>query len=194
MEIDKNKVYTIGGYTFTNYICLSDVQVRQILEWRNHEAVRRWMYNSDIISYESHINYVQSLCKREDVYYWLVSYHGESMGVVSLTSADFIKTTGELGYYMRPDYIDTGDGFFFVYNMFAFAIDCLHVSPLYGAVNKNNRMAYLINCFIGCETTGMKEMGGYQYCELNLTADMFHTNQEDKQNVIKFAKYIKANK
>ena len=45
MEIDRNKTYIIGDYTFTNYICLPDNQIRQILEWRNHEEVRRWMYN-----------------------------------------------------------------------------------------------------------------------------------------------------
>lgn len=194
MEIDKNKIYTIGDYTFTNYINLSDDLIRQVLEWRNHEEVRRWMYNTDIIPYESHINYVQSLHAREDAYYWLVSYKSEKVGAVYLTSVDIIKSTGELGYYMRPDYIDTGDGFFFVYNMFAFAIDCLRIKLLYGAVNENNRMAYLIDSFVGCEITGMKKIGEYQYYELYMTADMFHSNQEDKQNVVKFAKYIKTNK
>ena len=194
MEIDKKKVYTIGDYTFTNYICLSDNLIRQVLEWRNHEEVRRWMYNSDFIPYESHIKYILSLCTREDAYYWLVSYQGEPVGAVSLTSTDIVESTGELGYYMRPDYINTGDGLPFVYQMFAFAIDCLHINSLYGAVNENNRMAYLIDCFIGCETIGMKEKNGYRYYELNLSPDMFHANREDKQNVIKFAKFIKANK
>lgn len=199
MRIDKQKVYEIGDYTFTNYICLPDNQIRQILEWRNHEDVRRWMLHSNIISYEAHIKYVQSLRTREDVCYWLVSHRGMPIGAVYLTNICDETDSAELGYYMRPDYINSGEGFDFVYNMFAFALDMIQVGHLNGTVRTDNKIPYSLSAFFGSKILGVKEarnndQEGLKFYECYITPEMFHENGNSKKVLVKFLKYLKSDK
>ena len=61
MFVERNKIYSVNGYSFINFINLNEEEVSLILEWRNNASIRRYMYNKDIISLENHISFVKSL-------------------------------------------------------------------------------------------------------------------------------------
>lgn len=192
MEINKNKVYTVGNYTFTNYICLSDNLIRQVLEWRNHEDVRRWMYNSDVISYESHINYVQSLRTREDVYYWLVSYQGEPVGSVALTNVCNETNTAELGMYYRQDRVNHSPfGIDYVHSLYDFAMNQLHINRIFGNIRKDNKNSLVLTLFMGASIEGEEEVNGIKYIRTLTTVDSFNKKTVQQLSVKQYLKFVR---
>lgn len=63
MILDKlrNESIIYKDYTITNFINTIDIEKKLILDWRNDENVRKWMVNKNIISYNEHLNYINSL-------------------------------------------------------------------------------------------------------------------------------------
>lgn len=49
-----------------NFIKLSDEERKMVLDWRNHENIRKWMYSDDIITEEGHANFVDKLITDTD--------------------------------------------------------------------------------------------------------------------------------
>lgn len=192
MEIDKNKIYTIGDYTFTNYISLPDDLIRQVLEWRNHKEVRRWMYNTDIIPYETHISYVQSLHTREDVYYWLVSYKGEQVGAVYLTNVCHESNTAELGMYYRPDQVNHSPfGIEYVHILYDFVINQLHIGKIHGDIREDNKNSLALTLFMGASIIGKTEVNQIEYINTLTTADSFNWKTTQQLSVKEYLKFIR---
>ena len=192
MEIDRNKTYIIGDYTFTNYICLPDNQIRQILEWRNHEEVRRWMYNSDIISYESHIKYIDSLRTRGDAYYWLGGYQGEPVGAVYLTNVCCEADTAELGMYYRQDRINHSPfGIDYVHTLYDFVINQLHIGRIYGNIRKDNKNSLVLTLFMGASVEREEEVNKIKYIHTLTTSDSFNQRTSQQQSIKEFLKFVR---
>lgn len=192
MEIDRNKTYIIGDYTFTNYICLLDNQICQVLEWRNHEEVRRWMYNSDIISYESHIKYIESLRTRGDAYYWLVSYQGEPVGAVYLTNVCCEADTAELGMYYRQDQINHSPfGVDYVHTLYDFVINQLHIGRIYGNIRKENKNSLVLTLFMGASIVREEEVNKIRYIHTLTTADAFNQRASQQLYVKEYLKFVR---
>ena len=191
--------YCVRQYTLVNFTQIDNEISRLILSWRNGSEIRKWMYNSDEITLEDHLPFVESLRNRNDCFYWAVYEKSMPVGVVNLTQIDWLSGKAELGYYMRPDYVNSGEGFDFVYSMFVFALDIIKVEYLYGAVHVDNKVPYLLSTFLGSKTIGIKEVGNgdsnrLKFYECYLTPEMFHENEENKGKLVNFVRYIKTNK
>lgn len=192
MEIDRNKTYIIGDYTFTNYICLYDNQIRQILEWRNHEEVRRWMYNSDIISYESHIKYIESLRAREDAYYWLVSYQDEPVGAVYLANVCHEADTAELGMFYRPDRVNHSPfGIDYVHTLYDFVVNHLHIGRIYGDIRKDNENSLALTLFMGASVIKEEEVNRMKYIHTLTTAGSFNQRTSQQLSAKEYLKFVR---
>jgi len=63
IQIDRQKIYESHGYTFKNFVCLTEEEKMMILDWRNHENVRKEMVNKELISVENQTN--SSFCRME---------------------------------------------------------------------------------------------------------------------------------
>lgn len=152
MYIDKKQVYSVGNYTFHNFITLSDDMVLKIWEWRNSPEIRKYMYTKDIIPLENHLRYVKSLENRDDVAYWLVCKDGEPIGVTSLTDIDMSSSTAELGYYMIPTKLNSGLGLEFAYyNMQFVFCSTIACEYLHGGIHRTNINALTLDSYLGCE-------------------------------------------
>jgi pseudaminic acid synthase len=91
-----NKDITLRAFTELN-----DAEIGMILEWRNHQEVRRWMRNDALISPEDHRMFIKNLENSDNKFYWLVFAAGLPIGVISLT-----KLAGEIfegGLYKNPN-------------------------------------------------------------------------------------------
>lgn len=192
MKIDKNRVYTIGEYTFINYICLSSDLIHQILEWRNHEEVRQWMYNSDIISYESHVKFVQSLRIREDTYYWLVNYQNNPVGAVYLANVCHETNVAELGMYYRPDQVNHSlFGIEYVYTLYDFVINLLSISKICGHIREDNKNSLTLTLFMGASIEGKIEINQTKYINTLITMDSFNRRTVQQLSAKEYLKFIR---
>ena len=200
ITIDIEKTYTYGEYSFINYTQLLEENKRKVLDWRNDESIRKNMYNTEEIPLDSHLAFIDSLSRRKDRYYWMVSCSGEPLGSVNITDVDYENSSAELGYYLRPDLMGGGKGISFIFNLLAFVFEVLGLNSLYGATNVENKPASLIDEYFGFKLTGQKKLiiNGQEtvFLEHILTASEFENNKEEKkdiENLIRFMRQWKKN-
>lgn len=195
MQLDKNKIYEVGKYTYQNFTTLSEEQVKQIWEWRNHPDIRKYMYNVDEIPFESHLKFVSGLTDRLDVAYWIVCFKDDPIGIINLTSIDWEHSRAELGYYMVPEKMNSGLGIDFVYNTILFVFDSLHVSELFGSIHEDNKNAIILDSYMGCElgeVISVDSNSNAKYISWILNGQKFLENKEGKNNMRNFVRYVKS--
>lgn len=143
IQIDKQAVYKYHGYVFQHFSILSEELLKQILDWRNTFEIRQFMYNTDVISLENHLNFTKTLAQREDCYYWLVTKDNVPYGVFNLTNIDHERRIAELGYYMAPSQMKSGGGLDFVYTIICFSFEVAKCTKLVGSIDINLNSATL---------------------------------------------------
>lgn len=75
-----------------------------ILNWRNDDAIRHCMVNSQIISYDEHLAWFERNKEIDDKYFLVFEYEGISEGYVSFIPIANSQTY-EWGFYIRPNAI-----------------------------------------------------------------------------------------
>lgn len=94
--------FKIDDIELINFVNLNEDEKNIVLGMRNHKTVRRWMYNSRIISPQEHYRFIKSLKKDSKNFYFLVKRQNKPIGVVYLTRVDFMNGNGYLGLYANP--------------------------------------------------------------------------------------------
>lgn len=73
-------------YSIINYVDCTLEQQYDILKLRNHEDVRIWMVNPEIISEENHFKFIESLRNNADRLYFAIYKNGLLIGTYNLTN------------------------------------------------------------------------------------------------------------
>ena len=196
MQIDKNKIYEVGKYTYRNFTTLSEGLLMQIWEWRNHPKIRIYMYNKEIIPIEKHLQFVSALTEREDVFYWLAYFDGQPIGVTNLVDVNLQESSAEMGSYMIPEMMSSGMGLdFFYHNLkltFSNSIDC---NFLHGSIHRKNLNALLLDSYLGFEMNQDDIINHEsEYIRMQYYKADFQTKQIDCEDIVKYVGYIKQNK
>ena len=89
-----------------NYIELTEEESRQIWQTRNMPDIRKWMFNSNLFSWEEHSRFVTSLSKRSDKLY--IAFFNRNKFVASYDLIDINDSQAECGLYLHPDYEGKG--------------------------------------------------------------------------------------
>jgi UDP-4-amino-4,6-dideoxy-N-acetyl-beta-L-altrosamine N-acetyltransferase len=85
-----------------NFTNLTKNEKELVLSWRNTTSIQNWMCNKKEISKDEHFDFIESLKKTSDKFYFLVKKDREYLGVVGLN--------GEyLGVYANPSKKKVGD-------------------------------------------------------------------------------------
>lgn len=93
--------FIIDKFVFKNYIeCNEDTQ-KVILECRNSPDIRKWMNNSEIISMENHLKFIESLTEADDRFYFAVFY--KDYYIASIYIVLNKDNQWERGLYTIPD-------------------------------------------------------------------------------------------
>jgi UDP-2,4-diacetamido-2,4,6-trideoxy-beta-L-altropyranose hydrolase/UDP-4-amino-4,6-dideoxy-N-acetyl-beta-L-altrosamine N-acetyltransferase len=87
--------------TLTNFIDLPLEQKKMILEWRNHETVRQWMFTQQPITLDEHLNYIDTLGHRDDRCYFLVQKGSNAIGIIDFSDIK-MKDQAHIGLYANP--------------------------------------------------------------------------------------------
>jgi len=84
-------------YKIINFIYTNEDEKKLILKWRNHDDVRKWMFNKAIISTNEHYNYMQSLQNRPDKLCFLVSTENEYLGIIEFNEVNLKQKSAYFG-------------------------------------------------------------------------------------------------
>ncbi|MDD4294168.1 MAG: UDP-4-amino-4,6-dideoxy-N-acetyl-beta-L-altrosamine N-acetyltransferase [Candidatus Omnitrophica bacterium] len=99
---DFKRDFEIKDFYLKNFVSLTEVEARSVLEWRNHPEVRHQMYNEDCISGKEHLCFLESLEKRIDKFYWLVCKDGAGIGVIDIYNIKQLHKNVYFGIYANP--------------------------------------------------------------------------------------------
>ena len=73
-----------------------------ILDWRNSDNIREWMYSQDVISTKTHLDFIDELLFSKERQYLLVKKENNYVGMVNFTSINFDKKQSYFGLYANP--------------------------------------------------------------------------------------------
>lgn len=138
-----------------DFTTLSDTQKAMILTWRNHEKVRAFMYNAQIISLEEHLRFIGSLKTSHDKRYFLVYYEEEAIGVIDFTH--ITPQCATIGLYANPTLSRKGLGKELMKAIITYGFETLHVKKLRAELFAfNTKAKALYEAFGFCETARKK--------------------------------------
>lgn len=89
-----------NGYRFVNYVNLSEHEKALVWSMRNLPEIRKWMTHSELINWDSHVQFLNSLSKRVDLCHYLVYYCTHVVGAVNYTLLG--DGVVERGIYINP--------------------------------------------------------------------------------------------
>jgi UDP-4-amino-4,6-dideoxy-N-acetyl-beta-L-altrosamine N-acetyltransferase len=190
--IDKQKIYKKGEYKFKNFTILSEKEILIILDWRNHLKIRRWMYNNEIIEKRQHFNFINSLKKRDDCFYWLVYEDDVPYAVVSINNINYLKMEGETGFYINPNN-ENGNGFYLLHALYQLLFETFGVEQLLGRILSSNKYALLNALFLGFSVSSSEDIDNRRFLHGTLSKENYYSNFEKKTDLKNFIKYIKNN-
>ena len=162
---------------------------KQILEWRNDESIRKWMYNSDIISLEQHLSFIDSLKYKKDKVYFLVKRNNEYIGVFYVVDRKDYK--GEFGYYLAPKFHQENLSVEFYYNNLLYCFNNLELKELLGHVLKTNKDAYTLNLFFGFEVKEIQKSDLKEFYYMTLTKEKWEENLKNNNKIKYFLELTK---
>jgi UDP-4-amino-4,6-dideoxy-N-acetyl-beta-L-altrosamine N-acetyltransferase len=109
--LNLKKNYYLEEGILINFNHLSDKERELVRKWRNHQEVRKWMYEDKIISPAEHADFIKQLAKDNRRFYWLVQNRvKENIGVIYMINADFKNRHAYLGIYSNPRKKTPGTG------------------------------------------------------------------------------------
>lgn len=194
--IDRQKVYQLDGYEFINFCSLPKEELLKICDWRNHPSIRINMYNQDIIPYDNHLAFVQSLKSRDDAYYWLVKRKDKDVGVLDLVDIDIANRRAILGFYLQPNMISSGMGFMILGTTYRFATETLGFEEVYGEVKKSNVNALIIDYYWGerLNEEDLNNLDKVEYIRFSLHREEFLKSYHQKNDFRKFLEFVALHK
>ena len=54
----RNQDLNYGDFHFKNYVNLTLDEKSMVLEWRNDESIRKWMYDKEVIELQNHLSFL----------------------------------------------------------------------------------------------------------------------------------------
>lgn len=148
--------FIMGKVQLRSFCEISSQEAEMLWSWRNHQDIRKWMYNPDPIPKENHFKFLENLPNKTDNFYWIVIEDGEYLGVVNFTN--FKEAYTEWGFYLSPELFGRGKSINLLYNALNFFFKCLDLDYVYGFVRCDNQIAVKFHDFIDIQKTGLKEI------------------------------------
>ncbi len=125
--------------TLINFIDLSYDEKVEILSWRNHSSVKKWMFNKESIDLENHISYIEALKEKKDRVYFVIKQYGQAVGVIDFTNINLDNLEAEIGLYAKP--MIKGIGSLLMQNILEYGFHELKLKKLVAKVFEDNILA-----------------------------------------------------
>lgn len=122
-----------------NFTELSHKEALEILSWRNHSTIRKWMYTQDVISEKQHFAFIDSLKSSHTKEYFVLEDEGKKISVIDFTN--ITAESCEFGLYVNPFESSKGDGTKSMQEICNYAFSVLKVEVLQAEVFAHNEKA-----------------------------------------------------
>jgi len=142
--------------TLTDFVDLSEDERLKVWRWRNHEAVRKWMYHPEPFSLKEHLVFIQSLVERKDKQYYLVKNQDEYLGVIDFVNIDFCLKSCDFGLYANPEKAILGIGSLLEMMGIYYAFNVLDLNTINVEAFFENRRSLGLHKKFGFEVTGKR--------------------------------------
>ena len=140
IELQTN--FDINGAEIINFLNLSSEEREMVLNWRNHEDIRKWMYSDNIISLNEHINFIDQLVENTNNFYWVVkNKDGIYFGTIYLNRTDFKNKHAYIGIYANPYNEIKNKGYLLIQSIKSLAFEIAGLHTLKLEVIDNNQKA-----------------------------------------------------
>lgn len=191
MLIDRNHIYVYGKYTYVNFVLLSQAELLEVLGWRNHPSVRKYLNNNDLIQENEHLSFCYNLNNNNEKFYWLVKKNNKPIGVLNIINVDYSERTCESGFYLVPDLLGSGEGLFVMRNYKTFLLKELKFKAVYGHNFYDNMSALIITMFLGAKINNVRYIDA-KLCIETIITDESLQNEEGSQKLLpKFSAFLK---
>lgn len=151
--------YSILGFDFVLYQDLNRKHSLEVLSYRNHPEIRKWMINDTPISEESHLKFIENLKNRNDKYYYAVFRKNKIFACIYF---DVLKKTEYyVGHFLNPNF--GGMGFYFEYIYLKFFFEFLKAENIKMSVKKNNIKMININKLLEVYCEELEDQEYYHY-------------------------------
>lgn len=137
-----------------NFTCLDSETSAKVLEWRNHEEVRRWMLRSSPITKTEHEEFLKLLRHDTTKQYFVVKLQGDAIGVIDFYRIDQDTRSCYFGYYLRPDKIGSSLGILLEFTVAEHALIGMKLDQLIAETMPDNSSAMKLHESFGFEPTG----------------------------------------
>ena len=191
MYLNKNVTYTYDGYTYKNFISLSDDELIMILGWRNHPDSRKCMNNTTPIPIEDHLAFCHNLKNRDDVCYWMISKDSQPTGVLDIIDIDYQKEQCEPGFYLSTDILGRGESIYVLSNYKDFLLNGLGFKGLIGHNYVDNMPAMVFTMFFGGRVIGHEIKNDRLCVKTILTKETFVNGIGTERLTAKYARYYR---
>ena len=91
-----------GSFFLVNFTDLTLEEKKMVLTWRNHNEIKKWMYNQNDILLDNHLMYIENLSNSIDKKYFIVKQNESYIGVVDFIQIDDKNKECEFGLYANP--------------------------------------------------------------------------------------------
>ena len=134
--MDYRKYYSSDGFDFVLYQDLSLDDSFTVLSYRNHINVRKWMFNSEEITKENHLIFVENLKTKKKNIYFAVFRKNRIVGCLYYDS--LAKAEYSFGAFLNPSLLSSGIGLYFEYVYLKFFFEYLKAKMITAIVVKDN--------------------------------------------------------
>jgi UDP-4-amino-4,6-dideoxy-N-acetyl-beta-L-altrosamine N-acetyltransferase len=109
---------------------MTEADLEQVLHWRNHSDIRRYMYTTHEIGLDEHRNWFASASKNRAAYLLIYEHLGQACGFVNITRGRCLQVA-DWGFYLAPD-APKGTGRALGKKALAYAFDKLELHKICG--------------------------------------------------------------
>ncbi|ETA67462.1 pseudaminic acid biosynthesis N-acetyl transferase [Methanolobus tindarius DSM 2278] len=129
---DLKNDFTFDDILVTNFVNVSSEEKEMIRTFRNHDTIKKWMYNDKDITREEHFNFIKMLKHDNHNNYWIVKKGVQYIGVISLKGINRRHKNAYIGIYTNPYTEIKGKGSLLIQciKKIAFDISNLHTLKL----------------------------------------------------------------
>jgi len=120
-----------------NFTQLSQHEKKMVLEWRNSQEIREWMFTPKKISLSNHLNFIESLKSQTDRLYFVVKESENYLGVISFN--EITAQSCSLGIYKNPLLFSVGETL--IKSICKYGFKILSVKAIYAQVFADNTKA-----------------------------------------------------
>lgn len=132
---------------------LEEKDLVQVLDWRNHDDIRKWMVNTSKINFEDHKVWFERNQNRTDRFFCIFEYDGQSQGYISFQNMEN-SSAYEWGFYIKP-FAERGMGQLLGKAAIQYAFNCLDIHKIFGQVLAFNEKSILFHQKLGFQQEGL---------------------------------------